>query len=42
MGASAYSRERLEEAVAEARNRTDLMRRLDLKVTGGRRRMLQE
>ncbi|MFF9903203.1 HNH endonuclease [Streptomyces olivaceus] len=42
MGASAYSRERLEEAVAEARNWTDLMRRLGLKVTGGRRRVLQE
>ncbi|CAM5602746.1 hypothetical protein STENM327S_08762 [Streptomyces tendae] len=42
MGASAYSRERLAEAVAAARNWTDLVRRLDLKVSGGQRRVLQE
>ncbi|WP_217170577.1 HNH endonuclease [Streptomyces sp. AC512_CC834] len=42
MGSSAYSRERLEEAVAEARNWADLMRRLGLKVSGGQRRVLQE
>ncbi|MEU3897956.1 HNH endonuclease signature motif containing protein [Streptomyces sp. NPDC045251] len=37
-----YSRERLEEAVAEARNWADLMRRLGLKASGGQRRVLQE
>ncbi|MFC8063005.1 HNH endonuclease [Streptomyces sp. NPDC057293] len=42
MGAGAYNRERLEEAVAAARNWTDLMRRLDLKVSGGQRRVLQQ
>ncbi|MEU8731486.1 hypothetical protein AB0C68_19165 [Streptomyces tendae] len=42
MVASAYSRERLEEAVGAARNWTDLMRRLGLKVSGGQRRVLQE
>ncbi|MFG3245069.1 HNH endonuclease [Streptomyces sp. NPDC048187] len=42
MGASAYGRERLEEAVAEARNWADLMRRLDLRASGGQRRVLQE
>ncbi|MFG3072297.1 HNH endonuclease [Streptomyces sp. NPDC048225] len=42
MGTSAYGRERLEEAVAEARNWADLMRRLDLRASGGQRRVLQE
>ncbi|MFF8590766.1 HNH endonuclease [Streptomyces sp. NPDC015220] len=53
MGAGAYTRERLEEAdpyrgerlgqaVAEARNWADLMRRLGLRASGGRRRALQE
>lgn len=37
-----YARERLARIVAEARNWTDLMRRLDLKPNGGRRRVLQE
>ncbi|MGI5443564.1 HNH endonuclease [Streptomyces shenzhenensis] len=37
-----YSRERLAPVVAESRNWTDLMRRLGLRVSGGRRRMLQE
>ncbi|GAA4821783.1 HNH endonuclease signature motif containing protein [Streptomyces ziwulingensis] len=37
-----YDRERLTRAVAEAHNWTDLMRRLGLKVSGGRRRTLQE
>ena len=37
-----YSRERLAPAVAEARNWTDLMRRLDLGTSGGQRRVLQE
>ncbi|MEV6551557.1 HNH endonuclease signature motif containing protein [Streptomyces sp. NPDC051597] len=38
----AYDEDRLTRAVAEARNWTDLMRRLDLKVSGGQRRVLQE
>ncbi|MFJ9196858.1 HNH endonuclease [Streptomyces flaveolus] len=38
----AYDRKRLACAVAEARNWTDLMRRLGLKVSGGQRRVLQE
>ncbi len=42
MGSSSYTRERLAEAVAEARNWTDLMRRLGLRVSGGQRRVLQE
>ncbi|ANB06648.1 HNH endonuclease [Streptomyces ambofaciens] len=42
MGSSTYTRERLEGAVAEARNWTDLMRRLGLRVSGGQRRVLQE
>ncbi|GGL71778.1 hypothetical protein GCM10010129_14230 [Streptomyces fumigatiscleroticus] len=42
MRTSAYSGERLAQAVAEARNWTDLMRRLDLTVSGGQRRVLQE
>ncbi|MFD5078398.1 HNH endonuclease [Streptomyces sp. NPDC058371] len=37
-----YSKERLAPVVAEARNRTDLMRRLDLGTNGGQRRVLQE
>ncbi|MGW1063519.1 HNH endonuclease signature motif containing protein [Streptomyces aureus] len=37
-----YSRERLAPVVAEARNWTDLMRRLGLGPSGGRRRVLQE
>ncbi|MFF7513417.1 HNH endonuclease signature motif containing protein [Streptomyces mutabilis] len=37
-----YSRERLEEAVADARNWADLMRRLGLRPSGGQRRVLQE
>ncbi|MDX3514103.1 hypothetical protein [Streptomyces caniscabiei] len=37
-----YRRERLVPAVAEARNWTDLMRRLDLRTSGGQRRVLQE
>ncbi|NUS25650.1 MAG: HNH endonuclease [Streptomyces sp.] len=39
---SAYSKERLAPAVAEARNWADLMRRLGLKTSGGQRRVLQE
>ena len=39
---SAYSKERLGPAVAEARNWADLMRRLGLKPSGGQRRVLQE
>ncbi|MFK0104813.1 HNH endonuclease [Streptomyces sp. NPDC091217] len=42
MGASAYTRERLEAEVAKARNWSDLMRRLGLKPSGGQRRVLQE
>ncbi|MFD4610795.1 HNH endonuclease signature motif containing protein [Streptomyces sp. NPDC058440] len=54
MGASAYTKDRLEQAadpyskdrlartVAEARNWADLMRRLDLRASGGQRRALQE
>lgn len=42
MRASAYTRERLEAEVAEARNWSDLMRRLGLKPSGGQRRVLQE
>ncbi|MEV7324322.1 HNH endonuclease signature motif containing protein [Streptomyces sp. NPDC093970] len=42
MGASAYTRERLAPEVAEARNWTDLMRRLGLNQSGGQRRVLQE
>ncbi|WLQ34042.1 HNH endonuclease [Streptomyces castrisilvae] len=38
----AYERQRLAEAVAEATNWTDLMRRLGLKKSGGQRRVLQE
>ncbi|MFJ8943146.1 HNH endonuclease signature motif containing protein [Streptomyces sp. NPDC102395] len=37
-----YSRERLAAEVAEARNWTDLMRRLGLAPSGGRRRVLQK
>ena len=37
-----YGKERLAPAVAEARNWTDLMRRLDLRPSGGQRRVLQE
>jgi hypothetical protein len=36
-----YSKERLAPIVAEARNWTDLMRRLGLKTSGGQRRVLQ-
>lgn len=42
MGASAYDKERLVTEVAEARNWTDLMLRLNLKPSGGQRRVLQE
>ncbi|MFG3150520.1 HNH endonuclease [Streptomyces sp. NPDC048219] len=42
MGASAYSREQLAEAVAGARTWADLMRRLGLPPSGGQRRVLQE
>ncbi|MGC9499750.1 HNH endonuclease [Streptomyces sp. WG7] len=42
MGSSTYTRERLAEAVAAARNWTDLMRRLGLRGSGGQRRVLQE
>ncbi|WEH17672.1 HNH endonuclease [Streptomyces sp. VNUA24] len=42
MGDSVYSEERLAPAVAEARNWTDLMRRLELRASGGQRRALQE
>ncbi|MFI5796068.1 HNH endonuclease signature motif containing protein [Streptomyces sp. NPDC051677] len=37
-----YSKERLAPEIAEARNWADLMRRLDLKPSGGQRRVLQE
>ncbi|MGW6059838.1 HNH endonuclease signature motif containing protein [Streptomyces sp. NPDC055189] len=37
-----YSKDRLKPAVAEARNWTDLMRRLGLTMSGGQRRVLQE
>ncbi|MWA11371.1 HNH endonuclease signature motif containing protein [Streptomyces sp. BA2] len=37
-----YSRDRLTSVVAEARNWTDLMRRLGLGTSGGQRRVLQE
>ncbi|MEW2119312.1 HNH endonuclease signature motif containing protein [Streptomyces sp. NPDC005474] len=37
-----YGKERLAPIVAEARNWTDLMRRLDLRPSGGQRRVLQE
>ncbi|MGI5455211.1 hypothetical protein ACQEWB_18925 [Streptomyces sp. CA-249302] len=37
-----YDKERLTQAVTEARNWTDLMRRLGLKRSGGQRRVLQE
>jgi hypothetical protein len=37
-----YARDALASSVAEAKNWTDLMRRLGLQVTGGRRRVLQE
>ncbi|KOV82603.1 HNH endonuclease [Streptomyces sp. NRRL WC-3618] len=37
-----YGKERLAPVVAEARNWTDLMRRLDLRPSGGQRRVLQE
>ncbi|GGP67724.1 hypothetical protein GCM10010278_51590 [Streptomyces melanogenes] len=37
-----YSKERLAPAVSEARNWTDLMRRLGLRTSGGQRRVLQE
>ncbi|MCQ9134451.1 HNH endonuclease [Streptomyces hilarionis] len=40
--ASVYGRERLAREVAEARGWADLMRRLDLKPSGGQRRVLQE
>ncbi|MFF7307867.1 HNH endonuclease signature motif containing protein [Streptomyces sp. NPDC008137] len=39
---SPYGKERLTSAVAEARNWTDLMRRLGLRASGGQRRVLQE
>ncbi|MGV9941989.1 HNH endonuclease signature motif containing protein [Streptomyces sp. NPDC003401] len=42
MGADTYTRERLAPEVAEARNWADLMRRLGLEPSGGRRRVLQE
>ncbi|MFF2845521.1 HNH endonuclease signature motif containing protein [Streptomyces sp. NPDC058001] len=38
----AYSKERLAPVVAEARNWTDLMRRLGMRTNGGQRRVLQE
>lgn len=41
MGASPYTRDRLSSAVAESRGWAELMRRLDLKESGGRRRTLQ-
>ncbi|MFI8517227.1 HNH endonuclease signature motif containing protein [Streptomyces sp. NPDC085481] len=41
MGASVYSRERLGTAVAESRGWADLMRRLGVAESGGRRRTLQ-
>ncbi|MEU6479016.1 HNH endonuclease signature motif containing protein [Streptomyces sp. NPDC047017] len=41
-GADPYTGERLERAVAEARTWADLMRRLGLRTSGGRRRLLQE
>ncbi|MDT9701527.1 HNH endonuclease, partial [Streptomyces sp. P17] len=37
-----YSKERLTKAVAEARNWADLLRRLDLRASGGKRRVLQK
>ncbi|MET7699868.1 HNH endonuclease [Streptomyces sp. NPDC005485] len=37
-----YSKERLRPVVTEVRNWTDLMRRLDLRTSGGQRRVLQE
>jgi hypothetical protein len=37
-----YGKEQLASAVAEARNWTDLMRRLGLRASGGQRRVLQE
>ncbi|MFJ9869699.1 HNH endonuclease signature motif containing protein [Streptomyces sp. NPDC101165] len=37
-----YSRERLASIIPEARNWTDLMRRLGLKASGGQRRVLQD
>ncbi|MFE9440946.1 HNH endonuclease [Streptomyces sp. NPDC006602] len=37
-----YGKEQLASAVAEARNWTDLMRRLGLRTSGGQRRVLQE
>ena len=37
-----YGKEKLAPVVAEARNWTDLMRQLDLKASGGQRRVLQE
>ncbi|MDO0933507.1 HNH endonuclease signature motif containing protein [Streptomyces sp. DG2A-72] len=40
--ADPYSKERLAPVVAEARNWTDLMRRLGLRSSGGQRRVLQE
>ncbi|MGR4850188.1 HNH endonuclease signature motif containing protein [Streptomyces sp. LARHCF252] len=39
---SSYGKERLASAVAEARNWTDLMRRLGLRASGGQRRVLQK
>ncbi|MEU1558691.1 HNH endonuclease signature motif containing protein [Streptomyces scabiei] len=42
MGDSVYSEERLAPTVAEARDWTDLMRRLGLSASGGQRRVLQE
>ncbi|MCF4138531.1 HNH endonuclease [Streptomyces sp. Tue 6430] len=42
MGTDTYTRERLAPEVAEARNWADLMRRLGLEPSGGRRRVLQE
>jgi hypothetical protein len=42
MGAGAYTKERLAPEVAKAHNWADLMRRLDLRPSGGQRRVLQE
>jgi len=41
-GIRVYGKEQLTPVVAEARNWTDLMRRLGLKTSGGQRRVLQE
>ncbi|MGN5378875.1 HNH endonuclease [Streptomyces lasalocidi] len=42
MGTSAYTKDQLARVVADARNWTDLMRRLGLRASGGQRRVLQE